>query len=117
MSGIGAKTALGILSALSSDELAQAVAQEDVKRLSSVPGIGKKTAERMILELRGKLAGGSAADTALFAATAQDSRQDVVQTLMALGYSEKEAQAACKSLPDNVEVGEGVRQALKLMVK
>ena len=117
VSGIGAKTALGILSALSSDELAQAVAQEDVKRLSSVPGIGKKTAERMILELRGKLAGSSAADTALFAAAAQDSRQDVVQTLMALGYSEKEAQAACKSLPDNVEVGEGVRQALKLMVK
>ena len=113
VSGIGAKTALGILSALSSDELAQAVAQEDVKRLSSVPGIGKKTAERMILELRGKLAG----DTALFATAAQDSRQDVVQTLMALGYSEKEAQAACKSLPDNVEVGEGVRQALKLMVK
>ena len=117
VSGIGAKTALGILSALSSDELAQAVAQEDVKRLSSVPGIGKKTAERMILELRGKLAGGSAADTALFAAAAQDSRQDVVQTLMAFGYSEKEAQAACKSLPDDVEVGEGVRQALKLMVK
>ena len=107
VSGIGAKTALGILSALSSDELAQAV----------VPGIGKKTAERMILELRGKLAGGSAADTALFATAAQDSRQDVVQTLMALGYSEKEAQAACKSLPDDVEVGEGVRQALKLMVK
>lgn len=117
VSGIGAKTALGILSALSSDELAQAVAQEDVKRLSSVPGIGKKTAERMILELRGKLAGGSAADTALFAAAAQDSRQDVAQTLMALGYSEKEAQAACKSLPSDVEVGEGVRQALKLMVK
>ena len=117
VSGIGAKTARGILSALSSDELAQAVAQEDVKRLSSVPGIGKKTAERMILELRGKLAGSSAADTALFAAAAQDSRQDVVQTLMALGYSEKEAQAACKSLPDDVEVGEGVRQALKLMVK
>ena len=93
------------------------MAQEDVKRLSSVPGIGKKTAERMILELRGKLAGSSAADTALFAAAAQDSRQDVVQTLMALGYSEKEAQAACKSLPDNVEVGEGVRQALRLMVK
>ena len=112
VSGIGAKTALGILSALSSDELAQ-----DVKRLSSVPGIGKKTAERMILELRGKLAGGSAADTALFAAAMQDSRQDVAQTLMALGYSEKEAQAACKSLPDDVEVGEGVRQALKLMVK
>ena len=55
VSGIGAKTALGILSAMSADELAQAVAEEDVKRLSSAPGIGKKTAERMVLELRGKL--------------------------------------------------------------
>ncbi|MBI3144417.1 MAG: Holliday junction branch migration protein RuvA, partial [Pseudogulbenkiania sp.] len=63
VSGIGARIALAILSGLSADELALAVASEDLKRLSSVPGIGKKTAERLVLELRGKLATGGAVTT------------------------------------------------------
>ncbi|ULJ64961.1 Holliday junction branch migration protein RuvA [Wielerella bovis] len=118
VSGIGAKTALGILSAMTADELAQAVAQEDVKRLSSAPGIGKKTAERMVLELRGKLAHSDDAHLALFAAaTPVNEREDIISTLLALGYSEREARAAVKGLPADVDVSEGVRLALKGLLK
>lgn len=118
VSGIGAKIALGVLSAMTGDELAQAIAQDDVKRLSSAPGIGKKTAERMILELRGKLVHSGAGDLALFTpVSATDNRADVVSTLVALGYSEREAQAACKPLPSDVDVSDGVRQALKNLMK
>ena len=115
VSGIGAKTALGILSAMSADELAQAVAEEDVKRLSSAPGIGKKTAERMVLELRGKLAGGDGLPAA--AAAAEGGSEDVVGALLALGYSEREARAAAKDLPAGTETGEGVRLALRKLLK
>ena len=117
VSGIGAKTARGILSAMSADELARAVADEDIKRLSSAPGIGKKTAERMVLELRGKLVFHTAAD-GLFAATpAADETDDIVNTLIALGYNEREAKAAIKGIPKGTEVGEGVRLALKNLLK
>ena len=115
VSGIGAKTALGILSAMSVAELEQAVAQEDVKRLSSAPGIGKKTAERMVLELRGKLAGGDGLPAA--AAAAEGGSEDVVGALLALGYSEREARAAAKDLPAGTETGEGVRLALRKLLK
>lgn len=116
VSGIGAKTALVILSALTGDELAAAVATDDVRRLSSVPGIGKKTAERMILELRGKLVSSSAipADVAGAQASVND---DIINTLLALGYHEREAVKAIKGLPDTVDVGEGVRLALKNLAK
>ncbi|VEJ22138.1 Holliday junction branch migration protein RuvA [Neisseria animaloris] len=117
VSGIGAKTALGILSAMTSDELAQAVAQEDVKRLSSAPGIGKKTAERMVLELRGKLVSEQTA-TGLFApAAAPDETDDIVSTLLALGYNEREAKVAVKGIPTGTDVSEGVRLALKNLLK
>ena len=116
VSGIGAKTALGILSAMNADELAQAIAEEDVKRLSSAPGIGKKTAERMVLELRGKLTTSSGVQAQL-AAQADDSSEDIVSTLLALGYNEKEARAAAKGIPADTEVGEGVRLALKNLLK
>lgn len=119
VSGIGAKTALGILSVLSSDDLARAVADEDIKVLSSVPGIGKKTAERLALELRGKLqlsAGEMPIKDGLFA-TEPDSNDDIVHTLLALGYNEREAKAATKGLPAGCDVSEGVRLALKHMVK
>ena len=116
VSGIGAKTALGILSALSADELAAAIAQEDIKRLSAAPGIGKKTAERMVLELRGKLIASGIAQAQL-AAQAGDSSEDIVSTLLALGYNEKEARAAAKGIPADTEVGEGVRLALKNLLK
>ena len=116
VSGIGAKTALGILSAMNADELAAAIAAEDIKRLSSAPGIGKKTAERMMLELRGKLTTSSGVQAQL-AAQAGDSSEDIVSTLLALGYNEKEARAAAKGIPADTEVGEGVRLALKNLLK
>ena len=107
VSGIGAKTALGILSA-----------QEDIKRLSAAPGIGKKTAERMILELRGKLAPTSGEATGLFApAVTPDASEDIISTLLALGYNEREARAATKGIPADTDVGEGVRLALKNLMK
>ncbi|BAK75165.1 holliday junction DNA helicase RuvA [Pseudogulbenkiania sp. NH8B] len=117
--GIGAKIALAILSGLSADELALAVASEDLKRLSSVPGIGKKTAERLVLELRGKLATGGAVTTPgglPFAATPGD-KSDIVNALLALGYNDKEAAAATKGLPPEVTVSDGVRLALKSLMK
>ena len=117
VSGIGAKTALGILSAMTADELAQAVAQEDVKRLSSAPGIGKKTAERMILELRGKLSGSTVSDGLLAQPQAADETDDIISTLLALGYSDREARAAVKGIVPGTEVGEGVRLALKNLLK
>ena len=117
VSGIGAKTALGILSAMTADELAQAVAQEDVKRLSSAPGIGKKTAERMILELRGKLSGGTISDGLFAQPQAADETDDIIGTLLALGYSDREARAAVKGIASGTEVGEGVRLALKNLLK
>ena len=119
VSGIGAKAALGILSVLSSDDLARAIADEDIKVLSSVPGIGKKTAERLALELRGKLSiSGSVpmATDGLFAAE-PDASDDILSTLLALGYNEREAKAACKGLPAGCDVSEGVRLALKNMLK
>lgn len=115
--GIGAKTALGILSAMTADELARAVAKEDVKRLSSAPGIGKKTAERMVLELRGKLVAHTVTDGLFAAAPAADETEDIVSTLLALGYSEREAKAAVKGVPKGADVGEGVRLALKNLLK
>jgi Holliday junction DNA helicase RuvA len=119
VSGIGAKIALAILSGMTADELAIAVASEDIKRLSSVPGIGKKTAERLVLELRGKLATGgnlTVPGGLPFAAT-PDEKSDIVNALLALGYNDKEASAATKSLPADVTVSEGVRLALKNLMK
>lgn len=117
VSGIGAKTALGILSAMTADELAQAVAEEDVKRLSSAPGIGKKTAERMVLELRGKLITHTVTDGLFAAPSENDETNDIVSTLLALGYNEREAKAAVKGIPKGTDVGEGVRLALKNLLK
>lgn len=115
VSGIGAKIALGILSALTSDELASAVANENIKRLTAAPGIGKKTAERMVLELRGKLVSSTQPDGAI--AIAENSQHDdIIHTLIALGYNDKEARQACKNLPEGTDVSEGVRLALKNML-
>lgn len=113
VSGIGAKMALAILSTLSQQELAQALATDDVKRLSSVPGVGKKTAERLILELRGKLTSADTIPTSLLASA----HSDIVQALIALGYQEKPAMAVVETLPADIEVGAGIRLALKQLAK
>ncbi|CUA83828.1 MULTISPECIES: Holliday junction branch migration protein RuvA [Gulbenkiania] len=119
ITGVGAKIALAILSGMTADELAVAVAQEDVKRLSSVPGIGKKTAERLVLELRGKLSPSGLAGSpgGLPFVTTADEKNDIVNALLALGYNEKEAAAATKTLPAEVSVSDGVRLALKNLMK
>jgi Holliday junction DNA helicase RuvA len=112
ISGVGPRTALAILSGLSVAELAQAVSLQDGARLVKVPGIGKKTAERLLLELKGKLGPELGAPSA---APVDAEQADIVQALMALGYSEREAAAALKSLPAGVGVSEGIKLALKAL--
>jgi Holliday junction DNA helicase RuvA len=112
ISGVGPRTALAILSGLSVTELAQAVTRQDAARLVKVPGIGKKTAERLLLELKGKLGADLAAP---MAGTFSDAQGDIAQALQALGYNEREAQAALKALPADVGVSEGIRLALKAL--
>ena len=114
ISGIGARTALSVLSGLSVGDLAAAVAQQEVGRLIKVPGIGKKTAERLLLELKGKLAHTTGVS---LAAVVDDARQDILNALLALGYNDKEATAALKQLPADVGTSDGIRQALKLLSK
>jgi holliday junction DNA helicase RuvA len=111
ISGVGPRTALAILSGLSTAELAQAVSLQDSGRLVKVPGIGKKTAERLLLELKGKLG----PDLGAPSAPSSESHTDIAQALMALGYNEREAQAALKALPAHVGVSEGIKLALKAL--
>ncbi|MHB1232191.1 MAG: Holliday junction branch migration protein RuvA [Burkholderiales bacterium] len=115
VSGIGAKTALSLLSGMSVADLANAIASQETGRLTKVPGIGKKTAERLLLELRDKF---SAAVTAVAAANAAlSSESDILNALNALGYNDKEAAWAVKQLPADLSVSDGIRQALKLLSK
>jgi len=114
ISGVGPRTALSILSGLSVSELSQAVTQQQAGRLVKVPGIGKKTAERLLLELKGKLGPDLGQPGA---AVASDAQADIVQALMALGYNEREAAAALKALPPEVGVAEGIKLALKALSK
>ena len=114
ISGVGPRIALALLSGLNTDELAQAVAAQDASRLVKVPGVGKKTAERLLLELKGKLAPVLAVPGW---AAASDTQADILQALVALGYSDKEAQAALKQLPADVSVSDGIKQALKSLAR
>jgi Holliday junction DNA helicase RuvA len=114
ISGVGPKVALSVLSGMSVEDLSAAVASEDAARLTKVPGIGKKTAERLVLELRDKL------PKALPAVTRADSSaasSDVVNALLGLGYNEREAQAAVKALPPELQLADAIRQALKALAK
>lgn len=115
ISGVGPRTALSVLSGLSVTELAQAVTAQEAGRIVKVPGIGKKTAERLLLELKGKL---GADLPALGAASAVgDAAADIQQALMALGYNEKDATAALKALPAGVGVADGIKLALKALAR
>ena len=115
ISGIGARTALSVLSGLSVAELAEAVTMQDTGRLTKIPGIGKKTAERLLLELKDKL--GVEVTTAVGVHRVPPVSSDVLHALAALGYSDKEAIAVVKKLPDGLAVGDAIRQALKLLAK
>ena len=114
ISGVGPKVALSVLSGLSVDDLAAAVANEDAARLTKVPGIGKKTAERLVLELRDKL---PKTLTTVARADAPAAGGDVVSALLALGYNEREAQAAVKQLSAELQLPDAIRQALKHLAK
>ena len=116
ISGVGPRTALGVLSGMSVNELAQAVSLQEPGRLVKIPGIGKKTAERLLLELKGKL-GDTLGQGAGLAQPASDAQADILQALLALGYSDKEAAAALKALPKDVGVSEGIKLALEALAK
>jgi Holliday junction DNA helicase RuvA len=115
ISGVGARTALSVLSGLSVAELAQAVTLQETGRLTKIPGIGKKTAERLLLELKDKL--GVELTASVGVNRAPPASSDILNALLALGYSDKEAVAAVKKLPEGLAVGDGIRQALKLLAK
>lgn len=114
ISGVGPRLALAVLSGLSMAELADAVARKETGRLTKIPGVGKKTAERLLLELQGKFAASAAGSAPGAEPVAGD---DVINALLALGYSEKEAGWAAKQLPADVGVSDGIRQALKFLSK
>ncbi len=114
ISGVGPKLALSVLSSLSLNDLAVAVASKEAGRLTKIPGVGKKTAERLLLELQGKFTV-SASGSTNRAASAPNS--DVLNALLALGYNEKEANWAAKQLPADANVSDGIRLALKLLSK
>ena len=115
ISGVGARTALALLSGLSVSDLYQAVASRDSGRLIKVPGIGKKTAERLLLELRDKL--GSAVRDLNSLPTSFRNSDDITNALLSLGYSDREAGWAVKNISDNESLSDGIRHALQLLSK
>ena len=114
VAGVGPRTALAVLSGMGVQDLAQAVTLQEAGRLVKVPGIGKKTAERLLLELKGKLGAELTGPSAL---AQSDAQADILQALLALGYNDKEAAAALKALPADVAASEGIRLALKALGK
>jgi Holliday junction DNA helicase RuvA len=115
ISGVGPKVALSVLSGLSVEDLAAAVAAGDAARLTKVPGVGKKTAERLVLELRDKLPGAVGGSRSATAGVAGGG--DVVEALLGLGYNDREAQAAVKQLPAGLPLADAIRQALRNLAK
>jgi holliday junction DNA helicase RuvA len=115
ISGIGARIALSVLSGLSVAELAQVVTMQEPGRLTKIPGIGKKTAERLLLELKDKL--GADLTTGISIHRAAPVTSDVLHALISLGYSDKEAVNAVKQLPEGIALSDGIRQSLKLLAK
>ncbi|MGB9094564.1 MAG: Holliday junction branch migration protein RuvA [Gallionella sp.] len=113
ISGVGPKLALSVLSGLSLQDLAVAVANKEAGRLTRIPGVGKKTAERLLLELQGKFVPAGA--ESVRGAAVFSPGNDIVNALQALGYSDKEADWAARQLPGDTGVPEGIRQALKLL--
>jgi Holliday junction DNA helicase RuvA len=129
ISGVGPRTALGVLSGMSVQELTQAITLQESARLTKIPGIGKKTAERLLLELKGKLsnehgllgAGSVVGEDLGHAQSEQDNalsqQNDILSALIALGYSERDALLALKSLPPGTGVAEGIKAALRAISK
>lgn len=117
IAGVGPRTALAVLSGMDVADLAQAVALQQCARLVKVPGIGKKTAERLLLELKGRLGADAGAAAGAGPAAASGAQADILQALLALGYNDREAAAALRALPPAVGVSDGIRLALKALAK
>ena len=115
VNGVGAKSALSILSGMSVEDLVQAITLQETAMLTRVPGVGKKTAERLLLELKDKFT--MDAVSAMTSGKAKSASGDVLNALLALGYNEREALLAVKSLPADVAVADGIRQALKSLAR
>lgn len=117
VSGVGPRVALSILSAASIDVLRQAIASESVETLTKIPGIGKKLAGRLILELRGKLA--PAPNGGAVVASVSTPEADVLEALLGLGYAPADAQAALRSLPadQSIPLEERIRLALQFFAR
>jgi len=115
IAGIGARTALAVLSGLTVSDLTEAVTLQETGRLTKIPGIGKKTAERLLLELKDKL--GADLTTGLATNRTQPASSDVLHALLALGYNEREALAAIKTVPEGASVADGIKQALRALSK
>ena len=115
VNGVGAKSALSILSGLSVDDLIQAVALQETGMLTRVPGVGKKTAERLLLELKDKFSVDGLTNAS--AGGSKSASGDVLNALLALGYNEREALTAVKQLPADIALADGIRQALKSLSK
>jgi Holliday junction DNA helicase RuvA len=113
ITGVGPRMALSVLSGMSVADLAQAVTLQEAGRIVKVPGIGKKTAERLLLELKGKLG----ADMGAHVSVANEAQSDILQALVALGYSDRDAALALKALPQDVGVSDGIKLALKSLSK
>lgn len=113
ITGVGPRTALSVLSGMSVADLAQAITLQEAGRILKVPGIGKKTAERLLLELKGKLG----ADIGAHVSISNEAQLDILQALVALGYSDRDAALALKALPQDVGVSEGIKLALKSLTK
>ena len=113
ISGVGPRTALSVLSGMSVEDLAQAVTVQEPSRIIKVPGIGKKTAERLLLELKGKLG----IDIGVTVSACNDTQSDISQALVALGYSDRDAALALKALPKDIGVSDGIKFALKALAK
>jgi len=114
ISGVGARTALAILSGMSVADLSQTITMQETGRLTKIPGIGKKTAERLLLELKGKLGADLGSTGGI---VHNDATSDILNALLALGYSDKEALLALKQVPDGASVSDGIKLALKSLSK
>ena len=115
VNGVGPKVALAVLSTLSTQELMQCMAREDVAQLCRVPGIGKKTAQRLVVEMKDRLEK-EFGDVALEVSAGESSNnhaRDAVDALVALGYKNAEASRVVKSLDSTLSSEELIRQALR----
>ena len=112
VNGVGAKVALSILSGISLHELVDAIMNQNSNLLVSIPGIGNKTAERLVLELKGKFA--NIIDDKSIQNTSSETN-DIQNALISLGYSTKEAISAVKNLPSDISINDGIKDALKFL--